>query len=781
MHTAVCAEGTLITVSSATYNSGSNDRANGVAVDSEDNIIVTGASNEDYFTIKYSSDLAAVISSHRHDGGYVGYTDDQANGVTIDSKDNIIVTGYTDKGDLDYFTIKYSSDLAIVISSHTYDTGFGEDEGRAVSTDSEDNIIVTGIDGNNDYFTIKYSSDLATIISSHTYNTGTNDETYGVVVDSEDNIIVTGYSNNDYFTIKYSSDLATIISSATYSSGNIDHAHGVAVDSEGNIIVTGKSNNDYFTIKYNSDLDTVISSATYNSGATDEAHGIAVDAEGNIIVTGKSNNDYFIIKYSSDLDTIISSATYDSGYSDGANAVAVDSDGNIIVTGQNNNGSDNDYFTIKYNGLSPTVTSLSPSSATQGETKDVTITGDNFYDGASVSFSGAGIVINSTDVVSKTQIDMNISIDGEAAPGSRDVTVTNIDTGADTKVSGFEVLLLTPTAPSNFTGTAVSSTTILFGWTDNSAYEDGFRIYSSTGWLITSLLANTTEWMETDLTANTSSYAWEVRSYKGAGEDTGSMLSSVVYSSANVPTGSYYYETWPSSATYAWDANSNPSGTEYAAQISTSTGFEVGITTTTSWQTALSYEFTSLRPNTTYYAQVKARNFNEEETVYDTYASTTTLLLDLSLAVDDGAFTWVTGGNADWFGEVDEYYYDNDAAQSGAISDNQSSYMQTTITGPQTVSFYWKVSSEQNNDNLSFYIDGVLQGEISGEVDWTLKAFEIPSGAHILKWEYKKNAGTSSGSDAGWVDKFIIGSGSADFVQVFTSLEEGFYNSSLSW
>jgi hypothetical protein len=76
------------------------------------------------------------------------------------------------------------------------------------------------------------------------------------------------------------------------------------------------------------------------------------------------------------------------------------------------------------------------------------------------------------------------------------------------------------------------------------------------------------------------------------------------------------------------------------------------------------------------------------------------------------------GGNGNRFPETATYFYGGSAAQSGAIANSQSAWLQTTVVGPGTLSFYWKVSSEAGYDFLEFYIDGVLQsGRISGSVD----------------------------------------------------------------
>ncbi|MHC4535847.1 MAG: hypothetical protein ACYS6K_18005, partial [Planctomycetota bacterium] len=126
---------------------------------------------------------------------------------------------------------------------------------------------------------------------------------------------------------------------------------------------------------------------------------------------------------------------------------------------------------------------------------------------------------------------------------------------------------------------------------------------------------------------------------------------------------------------------------------------------------------------------------------------------DLSEALDtDLSFT--TDGDADWFSQTTTSYYDGDAAESGDISHNQESWVQTTVSGAGTVSFYWKVSSEEDDDFLEFYIDGSLQEDICGLEGWEQEECTIStSGSHTLEWRYVKDGIGDSGSDCGWVDK----------------------------
>lgn len=136
--------------------------------------------------------------------------------------------------------------------------------------------------------------------------------------------------------------------------------------------------------------------------------------------------------------------------------------------------------------------------------------------------------------------------------------------------------------------------------------------------------------------------------------------------------------------------------------------------------------------------------------------------VSLNTALDD-TLAWSTvptsGDLGNWFGQTAVLRSGDTtgSARSPAIGDSLASSIQTTVTGPGTLSFYWSVSSEANYDFLSFYIDGVRQtGRISGSIGFTQQSWSIPSGSHILKWTYSKDSSVASGSDAGYLDTVIF-------------------------
>ena len=101
----------------------------------------------------------------------------------------------------------------------------------------------------------------------------------------------------------------------------------------------------------------------------------------------------------------------------------------------------------------------------------------------------------------------------------------------------------------------------------------------------------------------------------------------------------------------------------------------------------------------------------------------------------------------------------------GYIDDVEESWLQTTVDvdGQQeTLTFWWKVSSEEDCDYLQFYIDGQLQHQISGEVAWQLKSYDVSgAGSHTLKWVYVKDESDYENDDCGRVD-WVLWSGAPD-------------------
>lgn len=139
------------------------------------------------------------------------------------------------------------------------------------------------------------------------------------------------------------------------------------------------------------------------------------------------------------------------------------------------------------------------------------------------------------------------------------------------------------------------------------------------------------------------------------------------------------------------------------------------------------------------------------------FASTPFPSMLLNQALDIDATVVSSDGSAKWFAQTNISHDGQHAARSAEIGRNTASSMRMFITnGPVTVSFWWKVSSETNNDTLTFSIAGVPQASISGEVDWQQVSFTTPPGLQMLIWTYSKDAAGTAGLDAGFVDQLSI-------------------------
>ena len=136
---------------------GSDDWGNGIAVDSSGNVYVAGksynGSNDDCLTIKYDSTSGDTVWQKLWNGG----SDDRGNGIAVDSSGNVYVTGMSSGLNTDCLTIKYNSSGDTVWQKLW--NGGSDDMGNGIAVDSSGNVYVAGgsYNGANwDYLTIKY-------------------------------------------------------------------------------------------------------------------------------------------------------------------------------------------------------------------------------------------------------------------------------------------------------------------------------------------------------------------------------------------------------------------------------------------------------------------------------------------------------------------------------------------------------------------------------------------------------------------------------------------------
>lgn len=128
---------------------------------------------------------------------------------------------------------------------------------------------------------------------------------------------------------------------------------------------------------------------------------------------------------------------------------------------------------------------------------------------------------------------------------------------------------------------------------------------------------------------------------------------------------------------------------------------------------------------------------------------------------ESGTFTqyeWVNTSNSPWTITTQAPYEGTYAVRSGSIGDSQSSTLTITrqCAGQDSISFYYKVSCEDNYDFLRFYIDGSVKASWCGELDWTYAAFPVTEGQHTFRWTYAKDSYMSAGNDMAMIDMIVF-------------------------
>jgi Immunoglobulin domain/Regulator of chromosome condensation (RCC1) repeat len=148
-------------------------------------------------------------------------------------------------------------------------------------------------------------------------------------------------------------------------------------------------------------------------------------------------------------------------------------------------------------------------------------------------------------------------------------------------------------------------------------------------------------------------------------------------------------------------------------------------------------------------------------------ANATISVVDLVEALDNPSLDWVTSGDASWR-PVNTFIYTGFAgiaAASGAITNNQSSRIETLVNGPATLTFWWQVSSEPLDDYLNFALDAVERARISGQSYWQKRTEYLTPGSHTLQWTYTKGPSGSGGQDMAWLDQvLLVPGGTAPFI-----------------
>lgn len=303
------------------------ERPYDIALDSDGNIFLAGvthgnfdgntaATGRDIFVAKYNSSGVKIWTRQLQGDNW-----ERAEGITVDSSDNVYITGYTGSTELDgetsngidSFIIKYSNDGTILwtrlISSAGTEYGYG------VATDLNNNVFVAGTTsgdlggntnhGDRDQFVVKYNTNGALIWTTLTGGVlfdGAND----IVVDSFGRIYTTGQTGKsetgdmfDYVLTMFDTDgeqVWTIQNSPEYGAIRTDQGRHLALDSAENIYVNGTTYGSFFSVNESGSNKVFI--ARYNksvpTGGPYSVRVTVTGAIGSFTLTNNGGDDLFI-------------------------------------------------------------------------------------------------------------------------------------------------------------------------------------------------------------------------------------------------------------------------------------------------------------------------------------------------------------------------------------------------------------------------------------------------------------------------------------------------------
>ncbi|MFH1598187.1 MAG: fibronectin type III domain-containing protein [Patescibacteria group bacterium] len=318
--------------------------------------------------------------------------------------------------------------------------------------------------------------------------------------------------------------------------------------------------------------------------------------------------------------------------------------------------------------------------------------------------------------------------------------------------SSAKTINILPLAPTNFTHSANTTSSITWSWADASANETGYYVQNAGDTnLSADLGANASSWQETSLSPNTQ-YTRHSNVYAASGDNDSNQLSA--YTAIETPTGVAIGTTTSTAVTLS------ASGTlSYLASGSSGLYFSETVTNTNSnWTQTNSWQKTGLSPNTAYTFKVKARNGDSDVTAETATSSVRTLSPAPDVSSDRNTQTWYKTGNFTFtndlgFGEGAVGYYryswKKSATHSWTGSETQWNSGSLGLAATSAGSWYLHLKSYNDDDVANstetygpYYFDNVVPTITSYEP--TLDATTTTSQPPVINVDFSKTGGNST-------------------------------------
>lgn len=471
----------------------------GVIVVAGSSLSLSTNSLDDFAIVRYNAD-GSLDTSFDLDGKRVDNVSDSgssATGVAVQSDDKIVVVGsarsnfgllrYNTDGSLDT-----SFDADGRVETDIRPSGF--DEAHAVAIQPDGKIVTTGL-------SIKLPNEQVIAVTRHqpngapdlsfngtgivTADFGSGGTGNGVAIQPDGKIVVAGANSEDIVLLRLNvngspdSDFGVAGKVTTVIPG-VQVGNAVALQSDGKIVVAGRSDGDFIIARYlpsgspdtSLDGDGIVTTPI-GTGA-DFAYGVAIQPDGKIVAAGFSDQSLAVARYLANGANDVSFNGFGKVTVPNASgrAVVVQADGRIVVAGLGYapNSANVDVTVVRFeaNGT------LDNSYATNGRA-DLDVSGGARDTGAAVALDSAGRVVVAGESARSFAV-ARLQADPIAAPTPTPLPATlgnvstrmRVETGDNALIGGF---IITGTEPKRLIVRAIGPSVEVNGRLENPTLE----------------------------------------------------------------------------------------------------------------------------------------------------------------------------------------------------------------------------------------------------------------------------------------------------------------------
>ena len=133
--------------------------------------------------------------------------------------------------------------------------------------------------------------------------------------------------------------------------------------------------------------------------------------------------------------------------------------------------------------------------------------------------------------------------------------------------------------------------------------------------------------------------------------------------------------------------------------------------------------------------------------------------LSVGDVLDAPGLAFTAGGDAKWIFDSAVSHDGAAALRSGAVEVGQSCWIETSVTGAGTLSFWWKAEGLTYRGKPANYVDVSVDGAVAATAvvtNWTLVTVQVEgSGAHTVRWSYRQTRAQTTGGACAWLDEVV--------------------------